>query len=101
MCRTKFVLIFLYQKYEKGVFIVDFKTYKIGETYQNNKVVPSLRFNGKWLKELNFMIGEEVVVYQGKNMLLITKPNEREQQIIKDMKKQKELKQLKRKIKSP
>lgn len=79
---------------------MDFKTYKIGEIYQNNKVVPSLRFNGKWLEGLNFMIGEEVVVYQGKNMILITKPNEREQQIIKDKKKERELKQLKRKMKS-
>ncbi len=79
---------------------MDFKTYKIGEIYQNNKVVPSLRFNGKWLEELNFTIGEEVVVYQGKNMLLITKANDREQQIIKDKKKEKELKQLQRKMKS-
>ncbi len=79
---------------------MDFKTYKVGEIYQNNKVVPSLRFNGKWLNELNFTIGEEVVVYQGKNMILITKPNKREQQIIKDKKKERELKQLKRKIKS-
>ncbi len=79
---------------------MDFKTYKIGEIYQNNKVVPSLRFNGKWLTELNFTIGEEVVVYQGKNMILITKPNEREQQIIREKKKEKELKQLKRKMKS-
>lgn len=79
---------------------MDFKTYKIGEIYQNNKVVPSLRFNGKWLEELNFTIGEEVVVYQGKNMLLITKANEKEQQIIKEKKKEKELKQLQRKMKS-
>lgn len=79
---------------------MDFKTYKIGEIYQNNKVVPSLRFNGKWLNELNFTIGEEVVVYQGKNMILITKPTEQEQQMIREKKKEKELKQLKRKMKS-
>lgn len=79
---------------------MDFKTYKIGEITQNNKIVPSLRFNGKWLETLNFMIGEEVVVYQGKNMLLITKANEKEQQIIKEKKKEKELKQLQRKMKS-
>lgn len=79
---------------------MDFKTYKIGEITQNNKVVPILRFNGKWLEGLNFMIGEEVVVYQGKNMLLITKPTEQEQQIIKEKKKEKELKQLQRKMKS-
>lgn len=79
---------------------MNFKTYKIGEIYQNNKVVPCLRFNGKWLEGLNFTIGEEVIVYQGNNMILITKPNEREKQIINDRKKEKELKQLKRKMKS-
>ncbi len=79
---------------------MDFKTYKIGEIYQNNKVVPSLRFNGNWLKELNFTIGEEVVVYQGKNMILITKPNKKQQEILKNKKREKEIKQLQRKMES-
>jgi len=79
---------------------MDFKTYKIGGKYQNERTVPSLRFNGKWLEELNFMIGEEVVVYQGKNMLLITKPNERQKEILKNRKKEKELKEFQRKMKS-
>lgn len=79
---------------------MDFKTYKIGEIYQNNKYVPNLRFHGNWLEKLNFTIGEDVVVYRGKNMILITKPNKREQQIIKDKKKEKELKEFQRKMKS-
>lgn len=79
---------------------MEFKTYKIGESYQNNKYVPSLRFNGKWLEDLNFFTGEEVVVYQDKNMLVITKPNKEQRKQLEDRKKQKELQRLQKQIKS-
>lgn len=79
---------------------MEFKTYKIGEIYQNNKFVPSLRFNGKWLEDLNFFTGEEVVVYQGKNMLVITKPNQGQRKQLEERKKQKELQKLQKQIKS-
>lgn len=79
---------------------MEFKTYKIGEIYQNNKYVPLLRFNGKWLEDLNFFVGEEVVVYQGKNMLVITKPNQEQRKQLEERKKQKELQRLQNQIKS-
>lgn len=79
---------------------MDFKTYKIGEIYQHNKYVPLLRFNGKWLEELDFNIGEQVIVYQGENMLVITKPSIEEQKLLDDRKKEKELKKLQKQINS-
>lgn len=79
---------------------MEFKTYKIGEIYQNNKYVPSLRFNGKWLEDLNFFTGEEAVVYQGKNMLVITKPNQGQRKQLEEREKQKELQRLQKQMKS-
>lgn len=79
---------------------MDFKTYKIGEIYQNEKCVPSIRLNGKWLQELNFCIGEQVVVYQDKDMLVITKPSIEEQKILENQRKEKERKKLQKQIKA-
>lgn len=77
---------------------MDFKTYKIGEIYQNNKYVPSLRLGGKWLEQLNFYTGEQVAVYQGKDMIVITKLSKEEQKILEENKKEKELKKLQKQI---
>ena len=79
---------------------MDFKTYKIGEMYQNEKCVPTLRLNGKWLEALNFYIGERVIVYQSEDMLVITKPSAEEQKILDDKRKEKEQKKIKRKSKT-
>lgn len=79
---------------------MDFKTYKIGETYQNNKYVPSIRLGGKWLEELNFSVGEQVIVYHSEDMIVIAKPTDVEQKMLEDRKKEKELKRLQKQIKS-
>lgn len=79
---------------------MDFKTYKVGEIYQNEKYVPSIRLNGKWLEELNFSVGEQVVVYQNKDMLVIKKPSEEEQKILENRHKEKERKRLQKQIKA-
>ena len=79
---------------------MDFKTYKIGEIYQNEKCVPSIRLNGKWLQDLNFCIGEQVIVYQDKDMLVITKPSIEEQKILENQRKEKERKILQKQIKA-
>ena len=71
-----------------------FKTYKISESYQNNKPVPFIRLKGKWLEELNFNIGEDIIVSKSKNKIIITKPNEEQQNILKFKKQEKEIKQL-------
>ena len=39
---------------------MNFKPYKISESYQNNKPVPFIRLKEKWLEELNFNIGEDI-----------------------------------------
>lgn len=75
------------------------KTYKIGKIYQNDKYVPTLRLNGKWLEDdLNFCVGEEVFVYQGKEMILITKPNEKQRQQLEDERDKRKIKQLQQAI---
>ena len=79
---------------------MDFKTYKVGEIYQNDKYVPSIRLNGKWLEQLNFCVGEQVVVYQNEDMLVIKKPSEEEQKQIANYQKEKERKKLQRKLKT-
>lgn len=79
---------------------MDFKTYKIGETYQNNKYVPSIRLGGKWLEELNFCVGEQVIVYHSEDIIVISKPTDVEQKMLEDRKKEKELKRLQKQIKS-
>lgn len=79
---------------------MDFKTYKIGETYQNNKYVPSIRLGGKWLEELNFGVGEQVIVYHSEDMIVIAKPTDVEQKMLEDRRKEKEIKKLKKQIKS-
>lgn len=79
---------------------MDFKTYKVGEIYQNQKYVPSIRLNGKWLEELNFSVGEQVVVYQDKDMIVITKPSEEEQKILENKRKEKERKRLQKQLKA-
>ena len=79
---------------------MDFKTYKVGEIYQNEKCVPSIRLNGKWLEELNFCIGEQVVVYQNKDMLVIKKPSEEEQNILNNRQKEKEQRRIQKQMKT-
>lgn len=78
---------------------MDFKTYTVGEICQNNKYVPSIRLNGKWLENLNFSVGEQVIVYQDKNMIVITKPSEEEQKILEKKQKEKERKRLQKQLK--
>lgn len=52
---------------------MNLKTYKISESCQNNKPVPYIRLKGKWLEELNFNIGDDIIVYKSKDKLIITK----------------------------
>ena len=68
---------------------MNFKPYKISGSYQNNKPVPFIRLKGKWLEELNFNIGENIVVYKSKNKLIITKPNEEQLNLLKSKSKKK------------
>ena len=75
-----------------------FKTYKISESYQNNKPVPFIRLKGKWLEELNFNIGEDIIVSKSKDKLIITKPNEEQLKILKSKRQEKEIKLLLEKI---
>lgn len=75
-----------------------FKTYKISESYQNNKPVPLIRLKGKWLEELNFNIGEDIIVSKSKDKLIITKPNEEQLKILKSKRQEKEIKLLLEKI---
>ena len=77
---------------------MNYNTYKVSETYQNNSSVPFIRLKGKWLEELNFNIGENIVVYKSKDKLIITKPNEEQQNILKSKKQEKEIKQLLEKL---
>lgn len=73
---------------------MNFKPYKISESYQNNKTVPFIRLKGKWLEELNFNIGEDIIVSKSKDKLIITKPNEEQLKILKSKRQEKEIKQL-------
>ena len=75
-----------------------FKTYKISESYQNNKPVPLIRLKGKWLEELNFNIGEDIIVSKSKDKLIFTKPNEEQLKILKSKRQEKEIKLLLEKI---
>lgn len=75
-----------------------FKTYKISESYQNNKPVPFIRLKGKWLEEFNFNIGEDIIVSKSKDKLIITKPNEEQLKILKSKRQEKEIKLLLEKI---
>ena len=77
---------------------MNFKPYKFSESYQNNKPVPFIRLKGKWLEELNFNIGEDIIVSKSKNKIIITKPNEEQQNILKFKKQEKEIKQLLEKL---
>ena len=77
---------------------MNFKPYKISESYQNNKPVPFIRLKGKWLEELNFNIGEDIIVSKSKDKIIITKPNEEQQNILKFKKQEKEIKQLLEKL---
>ena len=79
---------------------MDFKTYKIGETYQNNKYVPSIRLGGKWLENINFCVGEQIIVYHSEDMIVIAKPTEVEQKMLESRRKEKEIKKLQKEIKS-
>ena len=73
---------------------MNFKPYKISESYQNNKPVPFIRLKGKWLEELNFNIGEDIIVSKSKDKLIITKPNEEQLKILKSKRQEKEIKLL-------
>ena len=77
---------------------MNFKPYKISESYQNNKPVPLIRLKGKWLEELNFNIGEDIIVSKSKDKLIITKPNEEQLKILKSKRQEKEIKLLLEKI---
>ena len=77
---------------------MNFKSYKISESYQNNKPVPFIRLKGKWLEELNFNIGEDIIVSKSKDKLIITKPNEEQLKILKSKRQEKEIKLLLEKI---
>ncbi len=77
---------------------MNFKPYKISESYQNNKPVPFIRLKGKWLEELNFNIGEDIIVSKSKDKLIITKPNEEQLKILKSKRQEKEIKLLLEKI---
>lgn len=79
---------------------MDFKTYTVGEIYQNQKYVPSIRLNGKWLENLNFSVGEQIVVYQSEDMLVIKRPSEEEQKILEKKRKEKERKRLQKQLKA-
>ena len=79
---------------------MNFKPYKISESYQNNKPVPFIRLKGKWLEELNFNIGEDIIVSKSKDKLIITKPNEEQLKILKSKGQEKEIRQLLEKIES-
>ncbi len=78
---------------------MNFKTYKIGGIYQNNKQVPSLRLNGKWLEKLNFSIGEQVVLYQNEDMIVITKATPEQIEMLKVMERNNQIKKLEKQIK--
>ena len=73
---------------------MNYNTYKVSETYRNNSSVPFIRLKGKWLEELNFNIGENIVVYKSKDKLIITKPNEEQLKLLNSKKQEKEIKQL-------
>ena len=77
---------------------MNFKSYKISESYQNNKPVPFIRLKGKWLEEFNFNIGEDIIVSKSKDKLIITKPNEEQLKILKSKRQEKEIKLLLEKI---
>ena len=49
---------------------MNFKSYKISESYQNNKPVPFIRLKGKWLEELNFNIGEDIREFSKINLTI-------------------------------
>ena len=78
---------------------MNFKIYKIGGIYQNNKQVPSIRLNGNWLEKLNFSIGEQVVLYQNEDMLVITKVTHEQTELLKIMERKNEIKKLEKQIK--
>lgn len=78
---------------------MNFKTYKIGGIYQNNKQVPSLRLNGKWLEKLNFSIGDYAVLYQNEDMLVITKATNDQIEMLKVMERNNRIKKLEKQIK--
>lgn len=44
--------------------------------------VPEIRLEGKWLKELGFEIGKEIVIKQQKNKLTITLADEEEEKFV-------------------
>ena len=79
---------------------MNFKTYKIGKLYQanGNSYVPTIRFIGKWLENLNFHIGEEIMVCVEPDVIIISKPTEEQRNIINKQKKEKELNKLKAKM---
>lgn len=61
-----------------------FRKLKIYQKYQARKwskytVVPEIRLEGKWLKELGFEIGKEIKIRQEKNKLTITLTNTKEE----------------------
>ncbi|QMU63496.1 MAG: type I addiction module toxin, SymE family [Flavobacteriaceae bacterium] len=54
-----------------------FRKLKIYQKYQSREwskyaVVPEIRLEGKWLRELGFEIGKEIEIDQQKNKLTIT-----------------------------
>ena len=59
-----------------------FRKLKIYQKYQSRdwnkyKIVPVIRLEGKWLRELGFEIGNEIEIKQEMNKLTITLMNKR------------------------
>ena len=46
--------------------------------WSKNVIVPEIRLEGKWLKELGFEIGKRIEIKQQKNKLTITLTNTKE-----------------------
>ncbi len=76
------------------------KTYKIGRTYQNNQTTPVIRLSGKWLESNNFHIGDNIVLYENQNFLIISKMTEQEKLKIEQEKKKKRIQKLEYEIKT-
>jgi len=62
-----------------------FRKLKIYQKHQSRDwsryvVVPEIRLEGKWLKELGFEVGKEIEIKQQKNKLIITLTDKKNEQ---------------------
>ena len=46
---------------------------KISYVYQNDIKYPSIKISGKWLKELNFNIGDEFKIFSCNGIIMLVK----------------------------